>query len=180
MSLTQTFLSLQRGDIKIFDFGLARELRNDLRNPDGTYRMTEATGSPRYIAPEIANGLPYNQSCDVYSFAILLWQMLSCLEPYGMYTPKKLRQLVYVAPHKRPLMDPDWNDTIKNLLRQMWHPELHDRCSMKQVRDTLREEVVRCRGGKDDGIDFERRRSTYVFQPRTSSSSIEYFLETEQ
>ena len=51
---------LQRGDIKIFDFGLARELRNDLRNPDGTYKLTGETGSLRYMAPEVANGQHYN------------------------------------------------------------------------------------------------------------------------
>lgn len=138
--------TLQRDDIKVFDFGLAKELKNDFRNPDGTYRMTEATGSPRYIAPEIANGLPYNQSCDVYSFSILLWQMLSCIEPYALYTPKLLRERVYNSPHKRPPLLPEWNDTIKRLLRRMWAPELRDRCSMMMVQEVLRSELERYKG----------------------------------
>jgi len=48
-----------RGDIKIFDFGLAKELTDDLKNDDGTYKLTEMTGSPRYMAPEVANAEPY-------------------------------------------------------------------------------------------------------------------------
>lgn len=42
-----------RGDVKIFDFGLARQLPRG-RLADGTYRMTGDTGSPRYMAPEVA------------------------------------------------------------------------------------------------------------------------------
>lgn len=36
------------GILKIFDFGLAKELRDDERNEDGTYRMTGMTGALRY------------------------------------------------------------------------------------------------------------------------------------
>lgn len=40
-----------RGDLKLFDFGLSRQLPPQ-RLTDGTYRMTGDTGSPRYMAPE--------------------------------------------------------------------------------------------------------------------------------
>ncbi|CAE7533552.1 HT1 [Symbiodinium microadriaticum] len=39
------------------------------------YSMTGNTGSLRYMAPEVALRKPYNEKADVYSFAILLWQM---------------------------------------------------------------------------------------------------------
>ena len=53
----------QRGDIKIFDFGLARELRESDRDPDneGMFRLSNMTGSFRYMAPEVGiDGTPYN------------------------------------------------------------------------------------------------------------------------
>jgi serine/threonine protein kinase len=40
-----------RGDVKIFDFGLSRQLPSE-KLKDGTYNMTGDTGSPRYMAPE--------------------------------------------------------------------------------------------------------------------------------
>jgi serine/threonine protein kinase len=164
------FSHSQRGDIKVFDFGLVKVLKDDMRNADGTYRLTESTGSPRYMAPEIANGLPYNQSCDVYSFGILLWQMLSCEEPFSLYAPRQLRDSVYNKPHKRPHIESDWPEAVQQLLPQMWAASLHDRLTMKAVQSALKDEVVRCRGGKDVDLDFERRRSTFVFEQQTSSA----------
>jgi serine/threonine protein kinase len=40
-----------RGDVKIFDFGLAKELDPNKRLDDGTYKLTSDTGSLRYMAP---------------------------------------------------------------------------------------------------------------------------------
>lgn len=40
-----------RGDVKIFDFGLAKELDPKKMLDDGTYNLTADTGSLRYMAP---------------------------------------------------------------------------------------------------------------------------------
>jgi serine/threonine protein kinase len=39
-----------RGDIKIFDFGLAKEVRDP--DDEGNYKLTGYCGSPMYMAPE--------------------------------------------------------------------------------------------------------------------------------
>jgi len=67
--------------LKLFDFGLAVCVKKN-RTHDTTYRMTGNTGSLAYMAPEVALRKPYNEKVDVYSFAILLWQMLSGMELY--------------------------------------------------------------------------------------------------
>jgi serine/threonine protein kinase len=41
-----------RGDVKIFDFGLAKEINPKKKLDDGTYNLTADTGSLRYMAPE--------------------------------------------------------------------------------------------------------------------------------
>jgi len=155
-----------RDDIKIFDFGLAKELTDDLRNDDGTYKLTEMTGSPRYMAPEVHNGLPYNATCDVYSFAILLWQMLALKVPYELYTPKTLREKVYNGPHKRPMVDETWPNMIKLCLKRSWDKDIHERNTMAQVSSILRKECVRIRDGNEDGLEHYRRRSTFVFRKK--------------
>jgi serine/threonine protein kinase len=42
----------EKGVLKLFDFGLAKELKDADKLPDGNYRMTGHTGSRRYMSPE--------------------------------------------------------------------------------------------------------------------------------
>jgi serine/threonine protein kinase len=46
------------GDVKIFDFGLAREFDPVKQDVDGCYNLTGDTGSMRYMAPEVALNKP--------------------------------------------------------------------------------------------------------------------------
>eukprot|EP00560_Eucampia_antarctica_P004650 CAMPEP_0197836412 /NCGR_PEP_ID=MMETSP1437-20131217/28896_1 /TAXON_ID=49252 ORGANISM="Eucampia antarctica, Strain CCMP1452" /NCGR_SAMPLE_ID=MMETSP1437 /ASSEMBLY_ACC=CAM_ASM_001096 /LENGTH=591 /DNA_ID=CAMNT_0043442569 /DNA_START=42 /DNA_END=1814 /DNA_ORIENTATION=- len=61
------------GTIKLIDFGLARVVENSSPDTDELYEMSGETGSLRYMAPEVADGQPYNHKADVYSFGIILW-----------------------------------------------------------------------------------------------------------
>ena len=60
------------GRVKLFDFGLAKELDPLQKTADGMYEMSGGTGSRRFMAPEVALGHPYNLSADIYSFSILI------------------------------------------------------------------------------------------------------------
>ena len=86
-----------RGDVRIFDFGLAKELvEADLAKLPDDYNATGMTGSRRWMSPECYFFEPYGLSTDVYSFGLLLWNLctlkvrpfacmamlaLSCLTP---------------------------------------------------------------------------------------------------
>jgi serine/threonine protein kinase len=65
LSIKLTILLLS---IKVFDFGLSKEISEDLSLGDGTYKLTGETGSIRYMAPEVFLEKPYNMSCDAVSF----------------------------------------------------------------------------------------------------------------
>ena len=45
--------------------------------------MTGETGSLRYMAPEVALTTPYNERVDIYSFGLVLYEMLTGVAPYG-------------------------------------------------------------------------------------------------
>ena len=67
-----------RGDVRIFDFGLARIMPANGDPYTDTFDMSGA-GSPRYMAPECLIGQPYNLKVDVYSFRkVNVCIVLSC------------------------------------------------------------------------------------------------------
>eukprot|EP00957_Ditylum_brightwellii_P160693 12233722-Ditylum_brightwellii.AAC.1 len=53
-----------QGVLKLFDFGLAKELREHQRNSEGTYNLSGNTGSQRYMAPEVSLRQPYDERVD--------------------------------------------------------------------------------------------------------------------
>jgi serine/threonine protein kinase len=48
-----------RGDIKLFDLGLVKELHPNDKDIYDNYKLSLA-GTPRYMAPEVAMHEPYN------------------------------------------------------------------------------------------------------------------------
>jgi len=68
------------GIVKIADFGVARIIEN-------TGHMTAETGTYRWMAPEVIEHKPYDEKADVFSFAVVLWELLTCKVPYSDMTP---------------------------------------------------------------------------------------------
>ena len=133
----------QHDHLKVFDFGLSKEIPSfseaELCATSGKrkelFRMTQMVGSPRYMAPEVARGCLYNQACDVYSFSIILWQMLSLKLPYE----SKALDLTYLVeqvwggPKRRPDLDPRWDESLQTLIFEAWSPDIKWRPSMKEI-----------------------------------------------
>jgi serine/threonine protein kinase len=76
---------------KLFDFGLAKELKSKYRDhgphdDEGTYKLTARSGTRRYMAPEVALSQPYNEKVDVYSLGVMLYQVASLVAPFGGYS----------------------------------------------------------------------------------------------
>lgn len=130
-----------RGDVKIFDFGLAREFDLAQADSQGFYAYTGDTGSPRYMAPEVALGQRYNEGADVYSFSILVWQVLALSTPYEGFNASMLTRNV-VKGGSRPRIDPKWSKYIADMLRSGWGDK-KKRLSMKAMSTALREEMNR-------------------------------------
>ena len=150
----------------MFDFGLAAEMRDCYKGEDGAFHLTPMTGSPRYMSPEVALGKPYDGGCDVYSFALVLWQMLSLKVPYDGHDLESLKKKVWSGPERRPdLKKYPWSTRIKELLRQSWTSDVQQRLSMEYVHQTLKVECVRHRNGDETGLCHNRRRSTFVYRP---------------
>ncbi len=123
------------GQLKLFDFGLCTCVKSRQELHD-TYHMTGNTGSLRYMAPEVASKLPYNEKADVHSFGIMLWQMARDRVPFKGMSREQFMQSV-VLHGDRPKLDKSWPKPFSDLLLSCWHPDHNMRPSFKQLSDTL-------------------------------------------
>jgi serine/threonine protein kinase len=94
--------------------------------------MTGNTGSLRYMAPEVALRLRYNEKADVYSFGILLWQMAKDKVPFkGMNRTEFMNRVARKG--ERPKLDKSWSPEFVHLLEACWHVDHEQRPSFEMI-----------------------------------------------
>lgn len=148
-----------RGDVKIFDLGLAKEINPDTAIDGDVYKMTGNTGSLRYMAPEVAQGKPYNTLVDVYSFGIIFWQIISLSIPYQGYTCKMHAELV-VQKGYRPKIDDKWPISWAELCRNSWSKDMRQRPTFDEMCEILGEEISKFRDDGDAVRDLDQSRKS--------------------
>lgn len=152
-----------RGDVKVFDFGLAKEL-NELYRVKGTdtFKLTKRCGSPRYMAPEVFKGRPYNEACDVYSFGLLLWQIYECVTPFDKFDYEMLADLVMQC-NERPIVNSKCPPGIESLMTRSWSNNYTHRPDCEELCDGLKKEIVNISGDIAlEELDFTGRTEASV------------------
>jgi serine/threonine protein kinase len=76
------------GQTKVLDFGLAKVNagRPDTAKDSQTFLATEVgivLGTPAYMSPEQVSGLDVDQRTDIFSFGVLLYEMLTGVRPFA-------------------------------------------------------------------------------------------------
>jgi serine/threonine protein kinase len=94
------------------------------------------------MAPEVARESPYNQSVDVYSFGILLWELCSGEKPFFGYSSGKHMQHIVIG-GERPPMDSQhtayWPANLQWLMNHCWAPFPVVRPSFTVVLEVLQD-----------------------------------------
>lgn len=127
----------QHGNIKCFDFGFSRFMPQHSDFQDDVHEMSIA-GTPRYTAPEVIFEEPYNLKADVYSFAVILWELMCLQRPFAKYKYKNefdeaiLRGETLGLNRKWPL---PVQDTIQRSLSR----DLKERPTMSEIYKALSE-----------------------------------------
>jgi serine/threonine protein kinase len=117
------------GQVKLSDFGIARAEADPALTQTGL-----VTGSPAYLAPEVASGRTATDASDVWSLGATLFHTLSGRPPYEV--GDNLLGALYRIVHEEPprLPDAGW---LGPLLEATMALEPAERWSMAQVRDFL-------------------------------------------
>ncbi|RVE64853.1 hypothetical protein OJAV_G00130270 [Oryzias javanicus] len=110
--------------LKITDFGLAREWHQ-------TTKMS-AAGTYAWMAPEVIKLSLFSKSSDVWSFGVLLWELLTGEVPYREIDA--LAVAYGVAMNKLTLPIPSTcPEPFAQLLTECWSPNPHSRPSFTSI-----------------------------------------------
>ena len=155
-----------RGDVKMFDFGLATFMSEDGDPYEDEYEMSGA-GSPRYMAPEVLVNppKPYNMKVDVYSFGIVLWEILSLQRPYAhVRSQDELVDYVTIQ-GGRPAINDEWKEPVKETLTMSFSADSTARPTIKYCYDFLRKQLIERRDG-----DASQLSDSYIKRRRSQAS----------
>ena len=79
----------QSGYAKLADFGLAKSIEDAARDPQGsqTTRAGAVVGTIAYMSPEQAGGRELDARSDIFSFGVVLYELLAGRRPFSKPRP---------------------------------------------------------------------------------------------
>ncbi|KAG7349728.1 protein tyrosine kinase [Nitzschia inconspicua] len=124
------------GTLKLLDFGLARIVENADAKSNELYAMSGETGSLRYMAPEVAEGLPYNHKADVYSFGIILWELNAGKKPFvGLNRESFYERIVHGG--ERPPLNKKWPAELCQIIKSCWNVDVESRPTFGEIVEMM-------------------------------------------
>lgn len=145
----QNILLNEENDVKITDFGIAKAMSET--------RMTETNqvmGSVQYISPEQAKGQDTDERTDIYSFGIMLYEMLSGDVPFHGETPVSIaiKQISEDIPDISDVRD-DVPVPLQNIIRKCTEKNVDNR--YRHVSDVYNDLVQYDLYDGDDVVDAD-------------------------
>jgi serine/threonine protein kinase len=119
---------------RIADFGFSKFVE-----PGRSQEQSTHGGTPPFMAPEIFMDPEFNFKVDVYAFGILMYMIVTGLEPYPDI--KRAAMLTHkVIEGKRPLLPDSVSRPFASLIRRCWEKDPNLRPTFKEIVDRLGEE----------------------------------------
>ncbi|KAD5802944.1 hypothetical protein E3N88_14304 [Mikania micrantha] len=118
--------------VKVADFGLSRIKHQ-------TYLKTKSTGkgTPQWMAPEIIRNEQVDEKSDVYSYGVVLWEIITGKIPWGDLNPMQVIAAVGFMDRRLEIpedVDPLWT----SLIQHCWCSDPQSRPTFQQILHKLR------------------------------------------
>ncbi|VDH99423.1 mitogen-activated protein kinase kinase kinase 7, partial [Mytilus galloprovincialis] len=110
--------------LKICDFGTACDIQT---------HMTNNKGSAAWMAPEVFEGNMYSEKCDVFSFGIILWEVITRRKPFDEIGGPAFRIMWAVHNGTRPPLISNLPKPLELLMVRCWSGNPAERPSMIEV-----------------------------------------------
>lgn len=120
----------------ITDFGMSKFFQSGDSNCQSI-----SAGTPIYMAPEVISDTKYGRKADVYSFGILMYEVITDSKPYpdlasGILNLYKF-QISVVTENYRPKFEKPIKEEFKNLIEQCWSANPDDRPTFSELFSML-------------------------------------------
>ena len=152
---------------KVTDFGLSRcdELKTAL-----TTQTTAAgggmAGTPAFMAPELLEDNVFDEKSDVYSYAIVLWEIWDRGLPWHGLQPVQITRKV-VDKRQRPPVPAGMPAELRELMLRAWAPDPADRPDFAGISSRLKAFSPRTRAAARPPASSAQNSTRSLANPRS-------------
>ena len=156
---SNVFVSVD-GRALVADFGLARFVAP--RGED----LTGETGTYIYMAPEVIKSQHYDERADVFSYGILLYELVTGIEPYQPHHFTGIQIATAVADRAfRPKIPDSTHAGLTAIIEMCWQQDASNRPSFERVRESMETMVPDIL--KEEETKLAEQRENPSFQAKT-------------
>ena len=101
----------RHGEVKLADFGIAKDLRDDDLTHTGY-----VVGTPSYLAPELLKGQRPDHRVDLYAVGVLLYQCLTGQRPFRGTGPELVGAILAGQREKVRALNPDCPRAVEKIV----------------------------------------------------------------
>ncbi|XP_071736130.1 serine/threonine-protein kinase 12-like [Rutidosis leptorrhynchoides] len=122
------------GHLKVADFGVSELLKGTNAAKHKKLMTYQGDTSGRYVAPEVYRNEDYDTKVDVFSFALILQEMIEGCQPFATKDGKDVPKL-YAAKGRPSFNAPSKSYAygLKELVEECWHENPAKRPSFRQI-----------------------------------------------
>ncbi|CAL8311779.1 unnamed protein product [Lota lota] len=130
--------------LKICDFGTACDIQT---------HMTNNKGSAAWMAPEVFEGNNYSEKCDVFSWGIILWEVITRRKPFDEIGGPAFRIMWAVHNGTRPPLIKNLPKPIESLMTRCWSKDPSQRPAMEEIVKIMTH-LMRYFPGSDEALQY--------------------------